>query len=137
MSIRIFVVVIALTLIGGCATSYHAYSDFKFIGASDGYWDAKGPGKLFKVGFVGNNYLEKDKLTEYLLYRCAEIAKQEGGSYFLAYDTLPLAVAGKLIKTTSSTTVKFNPSGFLYILPISDNEENALSVERLLDVPVK
>jgi hypothetical protein len=52
------VLLFSLTL-AGCATGYN---DLKNpLSLTGGYWDEPGPGKLVKVGFAGNAFIEREQ----------------------------------------------------------------------------
>jgi len=83
-----------LLLLAGCATTYHPES---FTG---GYTDLRQEETTYRVRFKGNNYTSRDKVEQFLLYRCAELTTQLGYDHFLllSQDTLdisdPLAKVG-------------------------------------------
>lgn len=115
----------------GCATGYHDARN-PILGIAGGYWDEPGPGRLLKVGFSANSFSRNEMVENFLLYRCAEVAKREGASHFVLYATLPDAVADK---RSSGRTVKSTfgkPATFAYILPVPAGEPSALSSAELI-----
>lgn len=68
--------------VGSCATPYQEMS---FIGAG-GYVDHQIDSNSFIVRFQGNSYSERDEVEAYLLYRCANIAVEQGADYFVIVD---------------------------------------------------
>ncbi|WP_428382126.1 CC0125/CC1285 family lipoprotein [Nevskia ramosa] len=109
---------IAVLALTGCATGYER-AERPFTGAfggSGGYWDKKGPGRLIKVGFHGNRFIDTDKVGVYLLRRCAEVSKREGSEYFILYQTLPDAVGDRRSSGRSVDTVGGSADSYAYIL---------------------
>ena len=81
---------LALALLAtGCATGYHK------SGFTGGYWEKSGPGELIEVGFSGNGYIKEERVGDYLMYRCAEVARQHGGKYFTIYHSIYEAIADR------------------------------------------
>ena len=80
--------------LAGCATAYHPET------LTGGYTEIPLPENTYQVRFKGNNYTPRDKVEQFLLYRCAELTEQLGYDHFLlvASDTLdisdPFAKAG-------------------------------------------
>jgi hypothetical protein len=87
-------VVAVLIPLAGCAT---AYQQEKITG---GYTDFSLAETTYRVRFKGNNYTSRDKVEQFLLYRCAELTDQLGYDHFIlvSSDTLdisdPFAKAG-------------------------------------------
>jgi hypothetical protein len=83
-----------LLLLAGCATAYHPEN------LTGGYTDFRQEETTYRVRFKGNNYTSRDKVEQFLLYRCAELTTQLGYDHFLllSQDTLdisdPLAKVG-------------------------------------------
>jgi hypothetical protein len=86
--------VTVLIPLAGCAT---AYQPEKLTG---GYTDSSLAETTYRVRFKGNNYTSRDKVEQFLLYRCAELTDQLGYDHFIlvSSDTLdisdPFAKAG-------------------------------------------
>jgi hypothetical protein len=78
----------------GCATAYRPEN------ITGGYTDFHMEGTAYRVRFKGNNYTSREKVEQFLLYRCAEVTTQLGYDHFLlvSADTLdisdPFAKAG-------------------------------------------
>ena len=91
--VRVGIVAVLIPL-AGCAT---AYQHEKITG---GYTDFPLAETTYRVRFKGNNYTSRDKVEQFLLYRCAELTEQLGYDHFivLGEDTLdisdPFAKAG-------------------------------------------
>jgi hypothetical protein len=91
---RGFALPIAMALLlSGCATGYHSVNG-PISGWTGGYWDQPGPGELVKVGFDGNGYIDRETITGYLMYHCAELAEQRHKPYFRMFESLPDAIRG-------------------------------------------
>lgn len=61
-------------LISGCATPYQ-----NSAGAFTGGWDAKNlEGEVYRVSFYGNGYTSEETVQTYWLYKCAEVAIENG-----------------------------------------------------------
>jgi hypothetical protein len=63
----------------GCApmTGYHPFS------SKGGYSDSRITEDKFNVSFAGNAFIKPEKAKAYLLYRCAELAKENKFDYFI------------------------------------------------------
>lgn len=123
--------------LGGCATGYQDATN-PLLGWAGGYWDLKGPGKLTKVGFSGNGYIKREKVGEFLLLRCAEVAKREGMSHFVIFNHLPAAIKDQRVKQDeindigTFSTVGGKPSAFVYILAQPESANDALNADELI-----
>jgi hypothetical protein len=119
-------VLLFVAVLGGCATGYHDASN-PILGFTGGYWDQKGPGKLLKIGFSGNGFINREKVGVYLLYRCAEVAQREGGNYFAMYTSLPSAILDRRSSERSVATIGGKPATYAYILLLDQDSPGALS----------
>ena len=72
----------ALLVVAACSTPYQKMS---VIGAG-GYVDVQVDSGAFIVRFEGNSYTEREEVEAYLLRRCADIAVEQGGDYFVIID---------------------------------------------------
>ena len=121
---------LALSL-AGCATGYHSATN-PLLGLTGGYWDQPGPGSLIKVGFSGNGYTEGEKVANYLLYRCAEVTRREGGSHFVFYTSLHDAVTDRRSSERQVNSLGGKPATYAYILVVTSAEPQALSADDVL-----
>jgi hypothetical protein len=82
--IGLMVVLIPLT---GCATAYRPEN------LTGGYTNFQLADKAYRVRFKGNNYTSRDKVEQFLLYRCAQLTTQLGYEHFVvvAQDTLDIS----------------------------------------------
>jgi len=73
--------------LAGCATTYHPET------MTGGYSDFRLADTTYRVRFKGNNYTSRDKVEQFLLYRCAQLTTQLGHNYFVmvAEDTLDIS----------------------------------------------
>lgn len=98
-------IVAMLIPLAGCAT---AYQPQKITG---GYTDFSLSETTYRVRFKGNNYTSRNKVEQFLLYRCAELTTQLGYDHFvlLNEDTLdisdPFAQAGIFPRNYYATTL--------------------------------
>ena len=69
----------ALAVLGACATAtpYQAAS-----GTDRGYSEQKIENNRFQVQFAGNSLTDRKTVETYLLYRAAELTKQNGFDHF-------------------------------------------------------
>src|SRR5262245_25819352 len=73
--------------LAACATAYQPET------LTGGYTDVSLAETTYRVRFKGNNYTPRDKVEQFLLYRCAELTAQLGYEHFLlvASDTLDIS----------------------------------------------
>lgn len=78
--------VVLLTFIG-CATVYQRQD------LTGGYTNEQVDSISYRVRFKGNNYTSRQKVEDYLLYRCAELTDQLGYDHFVvvSQDTLDVS----------------------------------------------
>ncbi|MGH7966140.1 MAG: CC0125/CC1285 family lipoprotein [Candidatus Binatia bacterium] len=71
----------------GCATAYELENP------TGGYSDFLVEKSTYRVRFKGNNYTPRDRVEDFLLYRCAELTDQLGYDHFLLVgsDTLDIS----------------------------------------------
>jgi len=121
-------------MLTGCATGYQDSNSFaSAIGLSTGgYWEQKGPGKLIKIGFSGNGFIAKEKVSTYLMYRCATVVKREGGTYFAMYKSLPNAISDRRTLSRQVDTIAGKPDTYAYVLLIDKPEPDALSADEVI-----
>lgn len=117
--------------LSGCATGYQSVSN-PLVGWMGGYWETKGPGDLIKVSYAGNSYIERNKVSTYLLYRCAEIAQREGKEFFVLYENLSAAIADRRSSEKSVGTITGKPTGYAYILLLDQPSGYVLSAEEVI-----
>lgn len=77
--LSLFPALAALALLGACATAtpYQAASD-----SHRGYANHKIESNRWQVSFAGNSLTDRETVETYLLYRAAELTRQEGYDHF-------------------------------------------------------
>ncbi|WP_420474899.1 CC0125/CC1285 family lipoprotein [Noviherbaspirillum sp. ST9] len=128
----VLIAALAAAVLGGCATTYQDARN-PFLGMAGGYWDLPGPGELIKVGFSGNSYIERDKVSDFLLRRCAELTKKSGKEYFALYKNLPDAVQDKRSARKVTTTIIGKPNAHVYILTFDKDGSGLLNASEILE----
>jgi hypothetical protein len=97
--------VAVLIPLAGCATAYRPEN------ITGGYSDFRVEDTTYRVRFKGNNYTSRDKVEQFLLYRCAEVTAQLGYDHFVlvSSDTLdisdPFAKAGAFPRNYYATAL--------------------------------
>ena len=99
----------------GACTPY-ASSGNLLTGWMGGYSDSAGPGELTRVEFSGNGYVDPQKIGLYVMYRCAELAQQNGKPYFSMYPTIAHAIEDIPLKEAVVGSVGGKPIGTIYML---------------------
>lgn len=120
-----------MAALSGCATGYHSATN-PILGYTGGYWDAKGPGRLIKVGFSGNAFIKEDVVEKYLLYRCAEVTRREGGTHFVLYSSLPNAIRDVRSAEREARSLGGKPYTWAYIDIVAAGTANAHSAEDVI-----
>ena len=118
-------------LLAACATGFHNANN-PILGMTGGYWSQKGPGQLVKVGFIGNTNTDYGTVSDYILFRCAQLAKAQSMQYFLMYESLPDAVAGKTVARPAVGSIANSNADYVYMLAIDKMEPGAQSTEAVL-----
>jgi hypothetical protein len=115
----------------GCATGYHSATN-PILGMTGGYWDAKGPGRLIKVGFSGNGFIKEAQVETYLLYRCAEVTRREGGTHFVLYSSLPNAIRDVRSAEREARSLGGKPYTWAYIDIVAAGTIDAHSADEVI-----
>ncbi len=93
MKLKYFLlIVVALTALWGCATSY------KSKGFTGGFSELQLAPDVFRVTFNGNAYTSGERAQDFAMLRAAELALQNGFGYFAIVD------AHNTVRTESFTT---------------------------------
>ena len=73
--------------LAGCVTAYRPEN------MTGGYTDFRLADTTYRVRFKGNNYTSRDKVEQFLLYRCAQLTTQLGYEHFVlvAQDTIDIS----------------------------------------------
>jgi len=75
------------TPLTGCATAY------RHENITGGYTDFHVEDNTYRVRFKGNNYTSRERVEQFLLYRCAELTTRLGYDHFvlISEDTLDIS----------------------------------------------
>lgn len=78
---------ILLIPLAGCVTAY------RLENMTGGYTSFRLAENAYRVRFKGNNYTSREKVEQFLLYRCAQLTTQLGYDYFVfvAQDTIDIS----------------------------------------------
>lgn len=131
MRLRIVAVPVMTMLLAACATGFHSAAN-PILGLTGGYWSQKGPGQLVKVGFIGNIHTDYATVSDYILFRCAQLAKVQSMPYFLMYESLPDAVIGKTVAKPTVGSIANSNADYVYMLATEKNEPGAQSTDAVL-----
>lgn len=74
--IRAIAVLLAIAVLAGCATGYQKR------GITGGYADSKIDDTHYVVKFDGNGFADKERVWHFWIYRCAQLTKEKGFTYF-------------------------------------------------------
>jgi hypothetical protein len=77
---HLLIILFTAVLIQGCATTYRS------SGLMGGYKDVQLDENVFKVTFNGNGYTSFERAADFTLMRCAELALNNGYSFFVIID---------------------------------------------------
>ena len=78
------VLILSVLLLTGCASTQYIQREGSFWG--NGYYDKKIQEGVYKVGYTGNAYTLGDAADDLTLLRAADVALQNGYSYFVIID---------------------------------------------------
>jgi hypothetical protein len=95
---RLFIIYFAVILMQGCATTYRS------SGLMGGYRDVQLDENVFKVTFHGNGYTSFERAADFTLMRCAELALNNGYSFFVIIDADSYTSNSTYTTPTQSTT---------------------------------
>ena len=110
--LRIILIIMGVLLSVGCATPYQSGA-LSFTG---GHNAVTGPGKLVRIDFAGNGFIDNETAEIYAYYRCAEYTKEQGKNFFLLYGSLTDAAKDKRGNKVSLGLVGSKPVAYAYIL---------------------
>ncbi|MBM4254353.1 MAG: hypothetical protein FJ147_00470 [Deltaproteobacteria bacterium] len=73
--------------LAGCVTAYRPEN------MTGGYTNLRLAEHAYRVRFKGNNYTSREKVEQFLLYRCAQLTRQLGYEHFVivAEDTIDIS----------------------------------------------
>ncbi|MGY3572720.1 CC0125/CC1285 family lipoprotein [Vibrio paucivorans] len=119
-------------ILSGCATGYQS-AEHPIFGMTGGFVEQEGPGELIEVVFGGNGFIEPEKVNLYLKYRCAELVKERGGNYFVAYRSIAHAIADQPIVAIRTTQVADKPLSKVYILMEEEKRPRSFSAQEIIE----
>lgn len=111
--------------LSGCATEY------KSLGYTGGYTEVNGYGNLVKVYFLVNGYTSREKATQGLIYRCAELAIEKKKAHFVLYKNLTDAAKGAASALPSSGSLSENFSSYAYVLFLDSPREQSFDAHKV------
>jgi hypothetical protein len=85
-------------LLASCATAY------QHQGFSGGFSETQLGENVFQVSFKGNAYTSRERVADFNLLRSAEVALENGFSYFLIVDSERYSTTGAYTTPTTSHT---------------------------------
>lgn len=88
----------ATLLLLGCVTQYQKQ------GATGGYTETQLDENIWKVTFKGNGFTQPERASDFALLRSAELAKENGYSYFIIIDSIERTKNSTHTTPTSSVT---------------------------------
>ncbi|MDD5774133.1 MAG: hypothetical protein PHX78_11780, partial [bacterium] len=94
---NIWMILIVFTLFG-CATSYRSR------GFNGGYSDTQLDTNVFRVTFNGNSNTTRERVNDFTLLRCAEVALNNGFEFFIIVDSSNSATYGTYTTPATTTT---------------------------------
>ncbi|MRX27367.1 hypothetical protein [Kangiella sp. HZ709] len=124
------IIIFIFLLLNGCATPYQSSGLFSWSGGFD---ETPGPGKLTKVYFSGNGFIEHETAKIYALYRSAEYTKEQGKSFFQMYTSLINASKDITSDTVMLGSVGGKPTAFAYVLLLENPNENSLNADEVIE----
>ena len=100
ISLNSTILLLVLTfLFNGCTTTYGPRSSM------GGYEEKEVEKNMLKVSFYGNQHTTKEKVTQLLLYRCAEVTQESGFDTFVVLQDKSYEDK-KIFKPTGTNPVK-------------------------------
>ncbi|KAB0496295.1 CC0125/CC1285 family lipoprotein [Pseudomonas vancouverensis] len=130
-SLKIAFHLLAILLLSSCASTYTPQSNFPGF---NGYFDTQLGENIFQVGFQGDGYDSRSRVTDLALLRSAEVALKNGFPYFVIVTnadnstgasyvapTTTQASATAIGNTTYGTATTYGGQSFLFTYPNTTN----------------
>lgn len=130
-SLKIIFVLIATLFLSSCASTYTPRSNFPGF---NGYFETQLGENIFQVGFQGDGYDSRERVTDLALLRSAEVALQHGFAYFVIVNmadnstgasyvapTTTQATATAVGSTTYGTATTFGGQSYFFTYPNTTN----------------
>ncbi len=119
----------ACLCLSACAESYQNGTKRPIGARAD---NKNGVGKLERVTFVGNKYTSRALAEQYAIYRCAELAQENGKPYFVMYDSLTSAARNIPSLHPQNGTIMNSPHVSAYVLLLESPHQGALETKAVL-----
>lgn len=97
---KALIIILISIIISGCATQY------KKMGWRGGYSQTQLDKNMFNVSFLGNRYTSKERISDFITLRSAEITLESGYKYFVI-----IKENNNISKTLHSTPVTIDSYG--------------------------
>lgn len=124
------VLVLAVMLIAACSTSYQKLPSFSLNAFNySGYKDEPAPGGLTKVSYFASDYVDPEKIGEYVIFRASQLGKQKHKKYFSMYASLEDAVHNN--KTQVPAMMGDGSAMYFYAAFHNKQEPNDFSVDEI------
>ncbi|MGW8461507.1 CC0125/CC1285 family lipoprotein [Pseudomonas sp. CLCA07] len=131
VSLKIIFTLPAILFLSSCASTYTPQSNFPGF---NGYFDTQLGENIFKVGFQGDGYDSRGRVTDLALLRSAEVALQNGFAYFVIVNmaddstgtsyvapTTTQATATVVGNTAYGTATTYGGQSFFFTYPNTTN----------------
>jgi hypothetical protein len=107
---RNFVLLLFSVLVGCAGTGYHP------VDTSGGYADTRLGDGLFQITFRANSYTPQERVDAYVLFRAAQVARQEQADRFIVRRQRIAAIISRpgmlpVDQRTTSITIELIPEG--------------------------
>ncbi|MCY1224407.1 hypothetical protein D9M72_365630 [compost metagenome] len=86
-------------MLSGCASTYTPKSNFPGF---NGYFDTQLGENIFQVGFQGDGYDSRERVTDFALLRSAEVALQNEFSYFVIANVADNSSGANFVTPTTT-----------------------------------
>jgi len=113
----------------GCATAYRNEAGSSITG---GGFREEGPGKLVKVGFSGNSFIDGRTTDQYALFRAAEYAQASGKPYFVVYKSMRDAAKDRRASEANVGFVGGKPQAFVWVRLLDEDASQAMETAAVL-----
>lgn len=102
---------LSLLLLSSCASTYTPQSNFPGF---NGYFDTQLGENIFKVGFQGDGYDSRERVTDLALLRSAEVTLQFGFNYFAIANMADNSSSANYVTptTTQATATVVGNTGY-------------------------
>ncbi len=108
---RTIMAIFLVSLISGCATTYQS------MGITGGFDEKNLEGNIWRITFSGNGYATRETVQTYWLYRCSEVALDNGFDGFEILSNIQLTqnISPENYFGSSSPYRKTGGGGYVYV----------------------